>query len=66
MKYITLLLLCLPLFAFAADHGGAAAETKAPVAAPATEEEADSAATGADEHAGDAAEHAGAPAEEKE
>lgn len=62
MKLITLLLLCLPLFVSAADHGGEAAETKEPVAAPA-----EGASTpAADEHAGDAAEHAGEPAEEKE
>lgn len=51
MRLLTLLLLCLPLTAFAdehaTEHGGAAAEEKAPAA-----EEAKS-------------EHGGAPAEEK-
>jgi hypothetical protein len=58
MKLITLLLLCLPLFVSAADHGGAAAESKEPAAAPA---EATDAADAADEH-----DHGGEPAEEKE
>jgi hypothetical protein len=62
MKLIALLLLCLPLFVSAADHGGAAAESKEHGGAPAETKDADT-ATADDEHSG---EHAGAPAEEKE
>ncbi len=76
MKLMTLLLLCLPLFVSAADHGGAAAESKentsAPVdaeehagAAAESKEEAGGPAT-ADEHAGASSEHGGEPADAKE
>ena len=68
MKFMMTLILCLPMLAFAADHGGEPAETKAPAEAAATDTEhggepAEAAAD--DEQPAAAHEHGGEPAEAK-
>ena len=78
MKLFTIALLCLPMLAFAAEHGGKPAEAKEHAVAPVADQATTAAPTEAHEHGGtpaeskDAAaattekkEHGGAPAEAK-
>ena len=58
MKLFTIALLCLPMLAFAGEHGGKPAEAKEPSGAP-VEDQATTAAPA------EAHEHGGAPAESK-
>ena len=61
MKTFITLILLLPLFAFAAEHGGKAAKSKEHAGETAHSKEHAGEAAEAKEHAGEAAEHAGDP-----
>ena len=68
MKLITVLVLCLPMVAFAAEHGGAPAEAMSTSTAPAAAQEHGGAPAESKDTAAAPAktsEHGGAPAEAK-